>query len=183
MTPLRQRMIEDRQLRKLRYHHATQLHHYVADFAEYFNRSPKDLDLEAVRQYQLYLAQERKLSPQSINTFVSAVQLVYLTTLEMPWDKHDFPRARLRRNCPSCWPPTRFIRGDAHLKTLLDRMGSNSLSDYLKTTRQSPVKGKGREDRVYEEASTMGYASDQRFREAHRKTSTLHAGLFRRLAE
>jgi len=25
------------------------------------------------------------------------------------------------------------IRGDAHLKTLLDRTGSNSLSDYLKT--------------------------------------------------
>jgi len=75
------------------------------------------------------------------------------------------------------------IRGDAHLKTLLDRTGSNSLSDYLKTTTQSPVKGKAREDRVYEEASTMGYTSDQRFREAHRKTSTLHAGLFRRLAE
>jgi hypothetical protein len=75
------------------------------------------------------------------------------------------------------------IRGDAHLKTLLDRTGSNSLSDYLKTTRQSPVAGNDREDRVNEEASTIRYASDQRFREAHRKTSTVHDGLFRRLAE
>jgi hypothetical protein len=75
------------------------------------------------------------------------------------------------------------IRGDAHLKTLLDRTGSDSLSDYLKTTGQSPVSGKDREDRVIEEASNVRYASDQRFREAHRKTSALHAGLFRRLAE
>jgi hypothetical protein len=61
-----------------------------------------------VRQYQLYLAQERKLSPQSINTFVSAVQFVYLITLEMPWDKHDFPRSRLVENLPVvlAWEPS-----------------------------------------------------------------------------
>ena len=75
------------------------------------------------------------------------------------------------------------IRGDAHLKTLLDRTDSNSLSDYLKTAGQSPVRQKDREGRANEEASNMRYASDERFREAHRKTSTLHAGLFRRLAE
>jgi hypothetical protein len=75
------------------------------------------------------------------------------------------------------------IRGDAHLKTLLDRTGSNSLSDYLKTTGQSPVSGKDRENRVNEKTFKIRYASDQRFREAHRKTSAVHAGLFRRLAE
>jgi len=53
------------------------------------------------------------------------------------------------------------------------------LSDYLKATGQSPVTGNDREDRVDEESSNIGYASDQRFKEAHRKTSILHAGLFR----
>ena len=75
------------------------------------------------------------------------------------------------------------IRGDAHLKTLLDRTGSTSLSDYLKTSGHSPVSVEAREDRGNENVSTIRYASNQRFREAHRKTSTLHAGLFRRLAE
>jgi hypothetical protein len=75
------------------------------------------------------------------------------------------------------------IRGDAHLKTLLDRTGSASLSDYLKTSGHSPVCVEAREDRGNENVSTIRYASNQRFREAHRKTSTLHAGLFRRLAE
>ena len=44
--------------------------HYVAEFAKYFHRTPAELDLEAVRQYQLYLSQQRKLSPQSIPTSI-----------------------------------------------------------------------------------------------------------------
>ncbi|HXM43853.1 MAG TPA: hypothetical protein VN924_21650 [Bryobacteraceae bacterium] len=75
------------------------------------------------------------------------------------------------------------IRGDAHLKTLLDRTGSPSLSDYLKTTGRSPDSGKDTEDRAIEKPAGSQYASPERFREAHRKTSSLHAGLFRRLAE
>jgi hypothetical protein len=75
------------------------------------------------------------------------------------------------------------IRGDAHLKTLLDRTGSASLSDYLKTSGQSQIRGEDKTGSEDEKASNIRYASDQRFREAHRKTSTLHAGLYRRLAE
>ena len=66
MTPLRQRMIEDMRIRNFATTTQRSYVHYVAEFAKYFNRSPQELDLEAVRQYQLYLAQERKLSPQSI---------------------------------------------------------------------------------------------------------------------
>jgi integrase/recombinase XerD len=76
MTPLRTCMIEGMQLRNFATTTQHSYTHYVADFAKHFNRSPKDLDLEAVRQYQLYLAQERKLSPQSVNTFVFAAQFV-----------------------------------------------------------------------------------------------------------
>src|SRR5438552_16423769 len=77
--------------------------------------APQELDLEAVREYQLHLAQERKLSPQSVNTFVSAVPFLYLVTLEMPWDKRDFPRARLEQNYPWCWPRRRpALPGPSH---------------------------------------------------------------------
>ena len=69
MTPLRQRMIEDMCLRNFAGTTQRSYIHYVAEFAKYFNRSPQELDLEAVRQYQLHLTQERKLSPQSVNTF------------------------------------------------------------------------------------------------------------------
>ena len=47
----------------------------------------------------------RKLSAQSINTFVSAVQFLYLTTLEMPWRKEDFPRPRVPQTLPVVLAP------------------------------------------------------------------------------
>ena len=75
------------------------------------------------------------------------------------------------------------IRGDAHLKTLLDRTGSSSLSEYLKTASQQPISGMGEDGGGDDKAPTIRYASNERFREVHRKTSKLHAGLFRRLAE
>ena len=75
------------------------------------------------------------------------------------------------------------VRGDTHLKTLLDRTGSSSLSDYLKTAGQSTVKRMGAEDRADQKPPGIRYASDRQFSEAHSKTSALHAGLFRRLAE
>ena len=107
MTPLRQRMIEDMQLRNFATTTQPSYIHSVADFARHFNRSPQELDLEAVGEYQLHLAQERKLSPQSVNTFVSAVPFLYLVTLEMPWDKRDFPRARLEQKLPVVLAPTK----------------------------------------------------------------------------
>ena len=130
MTPLRQRMIEDMQLRNFATTTQRSYIHYVADFAKHFHRSPQDLDLEAVRQYQLYLTQERKLSPQSINTFVSAVQFLYLVTLEMHWEKHDFPRARLEEKLPVVLAPDevqRFldqVTGVKHRAVLLTCYGA-----------------------------------------------------------
>ncbi len=110
MTPLRQRMIEDMRIRNFATTTQRSYIHYVVEFAKHFNRSPQDLDLEAVRQYQVHLTQERQLSPQSINTFVSAVQFLYLTTLEMPWEKKDFPRARLDQKLPVVLAPDEVQR-------------------------------------------------------------------------
>jgi hypothetical protein len=105
MTPLRKRFIEDMQLRGLAPTTQRSYLHYVVEFAKFFNASPEHLDLEAVRQYQLYLGQQRHHSPQSINTFVSAVQFLYLTTLEMPWEKQHFPRARVPETLPVVLAP------------------------------------------------------------------------------
>ena len=100
MTPLRQRMIDDMQLRNLAA--GTQKHYIslVAGFAKYFGTSPENLDIEAVRQSQLYLLNERKLSPDAVNQCVSALKFLYLTTLEMPWTNEYFPRARRRHKLP-----------------------------------------------------------------------------------
>lgn len=100
MTPLRQRFIEDMQLRGLAPTTQRKYIHYVADYAKFYNTSPEELDLEAIRQYELYLLHERKLSGESINGFVSSVQFLYQVTLEMPWGKECFPRVRREHKLP-----------------------------------------------------------------------------------
>ena len=100
MTPLRKRMLEDMQLRNLTPETQRNYIHHVAGFAKYFRKSPELLDLEAVRQYQLYLLNERKLSPETINQYISAIQFLYLTTLEMPWTTEYFPRVRRPHKLP-----------------------------------------------------------------------------------
>lgn len=100
MTPLRQRMIEDMQLRNLAPATQRQYIHYVAGFAKFYGTSPEHLDLEAVRQYELYLLNDKKISPESIGTFVSAMKFLYLNTLEMPWGQEQFPRVRRPRILP-----------------------------------------------------------------------------------
>lgn len=105
MTPLRQRFIEDMQLRGLAPTTQRSYTHYVADFAKYFKTSPEHLDLEAVRQYQLHLLHEKKLSPHSINTFISAVQFLYQVTLDMPWGKDNFPRMKVPLKLPVVLSP------------------------------------------------------------------------------
>jgi site-specific recombinase XerD len=100
MTPLRQRMIDDMQLRN--FSPGTQKGYisHVAAFARYFNRRPEELDQEAVRQYLLYLINDRKLSAEAVNQHSSALKFLYLTTLELPWSDVDFPRARREHKLP-----------------------------------------------------------------------------------
>ena len=110
MTPLRQRYLEDLQLRGLAETTQRSYVHYVADFAKYYRTSPENLDLEAVRQYELYLLNERKLSPSSINCFVAAVQFLYLNTLDRAWGKAHFPRLKCPTKLPIVLSPAEVAR-------------------------------------------------------------------------
>lgn len=118
MTPLRKRFIEDMQLRGLAPTTQRSYIHYTVEFAKFFKLSPDKLDLEAIRQYELYLLHERKLSPESINTFLSAVQFLYLVTLEMPWGKECFPRLRTASKLPEVLCPEEVAEFFDHIPSL-----------------------------------------------------------------
>ena len=100
MSPLRRRMIEDMRLRNFSTSTQRSYVHYVAEFARYYDTSPEHLGLDEIRNYQLYLTQQRQLSPASINTFVSAVQFLYTVTLEMPWGNNRFVRMKVPEKLP-----------------------------------------------------------------------------------
>jgi len=100
MTPLRKRMIEDMQLRNFSEETQRSYIHYIANYAAHFKISPDQLGPEAVREYALYLLNERKLSPESVNCFISAAKFLYLTTLELPWSQAYFTRACVPQKLP-----------------------------------------------------------------------------------
>jgi integrase/recombinase XerD len=85
MTSLRQRMIEDMQVRNLSPHTQTVYLRQVSLFARHFRQSPQALGAEAVRAYQLYLTNDRKLAPSSILVAVAALRFLYKVTLQKAW--------------------------------------------------------------------------------------------------
>jgi integrase/recombinase XerD len=85
MTPLRQRMIEDMQVRNLSPHTQRAYTENVARFARYFQRSPAELGPDEIRTYQVYLTCERKLAPSSLEIAVCALRFLYTVTLKKTW--------------------------------------------------------------------------------------------------
>jgi integrase/recombinase XerD len=85
MTPLRQRMLEDMQLRNLSPLTQRAYTEHVARFARHFHRSPDQLGPEEIRTYLLYLTHERQLAPRSIIVAVAGLRFLYTVTLQQPW--------------------------------------------------------------------------------------------------
>lgn len=80
MTPLRQRMIEDLQLRNRSPKTVSCYVGHVSRFAQHFACSPERLGPEEVRQYQLHLL-ARKVSWSCFNQSICALRFLYGTTL------------------------------------------------------------------------------------------------------
>lgn len=84
MTPLRQRMWEDLQLRNYSEHTIRAYLHCVAAFAKHFGTSPAHLGPEQVRTYQLFLLQEKQVAWPSVVQTVCALRFFYRVTLGRP---------------------------------------------------------------------------------------------------
>jgi integrase/recombinase XerD len=100
MTQLRQRMLEE--LRRRNYSAGTirlYLRH-VAEFAQHFHRSPDQLGAEDIRQYQLFLIQEKKLAWSTYNQIVCALRFFYAKTLKRAFLLQDIPFPRKEQRLP-----------------------------------------------------------------------------------
>jgi integrase/recombinase XerD len=89
MTALRERMIEDMQVRNLSHHTQSTYVLQVSMFARYFGKSPEILSHEDIRAYQLYLTNEKKLAPSSILIAVASLRFLYKVTLQRDWKFED----------------------------------------------------------------------------------------------
>ena len=67
---------------------------HVAAFAQHFHRSPDQLGAEHIRQYQLFLIQEKKQAWSSYNQIVRALRFFYGKTWKRAFLLQDIPFPR-----------------------------------------------------------------------------------------
>ncbi len=81
MTPLRQRMLEDLQIR---HYSPTTIRLYlyaVRAFAKHFGKPPDQLGAEHIRRYQLFLTKERRVSTSTYVMMICGLRFFYTHTL------------------------------------------------------------------------------------------------------
>ena len=111
MTPLRQRMLEDMQVRNLSPHTQASYCQQVSQFARYFGKSPEDLGPEDIRTYQVYLTNERNLAPVSILIAVAAIRFLYKVTLKRNWVFEEvIPTCKKPQKLPEVLSPEEVLQ-------------------------------------------------------------------------
>jgi Phage integrase, N-terminal SAM-like domain len=122
MTPLRQRMLEDMQVRNLSPHTQASYCQQVSQFARYFGKSPEDLGPEDIRTYQVYLTNERNLAPVSILIAVAAIRFLYKVTLKRNWVFEEvIPTCKKPQKLPEVLSPEEVLHLLDHVRTLKQR--------------------------------------------------------------
>src|SRR5262249_36286478 len=99
LTPLRQRMLEDMQIRNYSPHTIDGYLRYVAQFAQHFHTSPDRLSPEHIRTYQLHLLHTHASESVFIQT-VCALRFFYETTLGRPWMVEYIPYPKKPKTLP-----------------------------------------------------------------------------------
>jgi integrase/recombinase XerD len=99
VNPLRQRMIEDMQVRHLATKTQLSYVQQVAAFARYFDKSPDRLTPEDIRTWQLYLT-KKGLSASSLSVATCALRFCYCVTLKRKWSIDQIPMPKVPDKLP-----------------------------------------------------------------------------------
>ena len=100
MTALRQRMMEDLQIRNYAPSTVRAYVRGVVDFAKHFGRSPDQLGAEQIREYQLFLIKEKGLALPTYIQIVSALRFLYTHTLHRQIGIERIPFPRYEKKLP-----------------------------------------------------------------------------------
>ena len=100
MTKLRQRMIEDMQLRGLSEKTQESYLRAVRQLAEHYHKTPDLISEEELRQYFLYLKNVRQVSHSSCTVALCGIKFFYVRTLRREWPTLELVRSPREKKLP-----------------------------------------------------------------------------------
>jgi len=122
MTPLRQRMIEDLQLRGLSERTQEMYVRAVRQLADHYHKSPDQITEEELRDYFLYLKNVKHYSRAASTIALCGIKFFYEQTLKREWTTLRFVRPPREQKLPVILSPEEVRLILAHLKLLRYRV-------------------------------------------------------------
>jgi len=116
MTPLRQKMIEDMQLKGLSDRTQEAYVRAVRGLAAYYGKSPEQVNEPEVRQYLLYLKNEKQVAASTCLQVVCGLKFVYEQTLGREWHILNFVKSKRGRKLPVVLSQEEVKRVLGHLR-------------------------------------------------------------------
>ncbi len=120
MTDLRKRMLEELQRRN---YSPTTIRYYlrvVENFARYFGKRPDRLTQDQIREYQVFLLQERKLQASTVGLHIAALRFFFVKTLRRPYLQLDLPSPKRPKRLPTVLSQEEVARLIESANNLLD---------------------------------------------------------------
>ena len=100
MGKFHDRMEADLEIRRYAAHTCRAYLGCMREFVGHFMRPPDELTLEEIREYQLYLTRERRISASKLNQVVAALKFFYGVTLPRDWNIQHIAYAKVPRKLP-----------------------------------------------------------------------------------
>ncbi len=101
MTHLRQLMLDELERRNYSPNTVRSYLHAVEEFAKHFGRSPEQLGPDHVREYQVHLFRDCKLSARTIAGQTAALRFLFVKTLRRPYLPDELPFPKYSRRLPT----------------------------------------------------------------------------------
>jgi integrase/recombinase XerD len=166
--------------------------HCIRNFAKYFMRPPAEMGENEIRQFMLYLTQERKVSAFVQSTHVNALKFLYRTTLRHPHIVEHLPQPKRPKTLPQILTMQEVLRffaaiKSARYKALLGILyGAGLRISEVCTLKPSDIdsqrmlihvrRGKGNKDRYVLLGETMLTLLREYYQKARRKGDYLFPG-------
>lgn len=110
LSPIGQRMAEDMLVRNMAQRTIDTYTYHVERFSKHFGRPLDELGPEEIRQFQLYLIEDRKASWSSFNQAVCGLRFLYHVTLSRPWAVQQIPFGKRPKKLPAVLGPEEVTR-------------------------------------------------------------------------